>query len=115
MSGNDRRTALLGCIEKIRELIASFFRALTQDEVYHVLSPRQPYSTVQTQSIASGRQLPLGPSLGSPHQCDLTEARRAGVTPAKPHQERQGTFGDNVTLANTGRDKIAIRQVLARR
>jgi hypothetical protein len=35
MSGNDRRTALLGRLEKIRELIASFFRALVQDGVHH--------------------------------------------------------------------------------
>ena len=35
MFGNDRRTALLGRIEKIRELITSFFRAFTQDSVHH--------------------------------------------------------------------------------
>lgn len=35
MFGNDRRTALLGRIEKIRELIAGFFRTLTQDKVHH--------------------------------------------------------------------------------
>ncbi len=35
MSGNDRRTALLGRLEKIRELLASFFRAFTRDEVHH--------------------------------------------------------------------------------
>jgi hypothetical protein len=51
MSGNDRRTALLGRIEKIRELIASFFRAFTQDEVHHACPPKQPYSTVQLPSI----------------------------------------------------------------
>ena len=56
MSGNDRRTALLGRIEKIRELIASFFRAFTQDEVHHVCLREEPYSTVQLQSIRSGRQ-----------------------------------------------------------
>src|SRR6266700_5278828 len=56
MSGNDRRAALLGCIEKIRKLIASFFCTLTQDEVHHACLRKQPYSTVQIQSIASGRQ-----------------------------------------------------------
>ena len=55
MSGNDRRTALLGRLEKIRELIASFFRAFTQDEVHHACLRQQPYSTVQPPSITSGR------------------------------------------------------------
>jgi hypothetical protein len=35
MSGDDRRTALLGRLKKVRELIASFFRAFTQDGVRH--------------------------------------------------------------------------------
>src|SRR5580692_4544109 len=56
MSGNDRRTALLGRLEQIRELIASFFRAFTQDEVHLACLRRQPYSTVQPPSITSGRQ-----------------------------------------------------------
>lgn len=35
MFGNDRRTALLGRIEKVRELVAGFFGAFTQDNVHH--------------------------------------------------------------------------------
>jgi hypothetical protein len=55
MSGNDRRTAFLGRLEKIRELIASFFRAFTQDEVHHAClreNRTAPYSCSQ---IKSGR------------------------------------------------------------
>jgi hypothetical protein len=56
MSGNDRRTALLGGLEKIRELIASFFRALAQDGVHHVCLPSDrtaPYRISQWHQIAS--------------------------------------------------------------
>src|SRR5258705_4855992 len=64
MSGNDRRTALLGSLEKIRKLIASFFRAFAQDEVHWLVSE----TTVQhrTDLVNSIRPpAPLGPSLDS--------------------------------------------------
>jgi hypothetical protein len=68
MPGNDRRTALLGCLEKIRELIASFFRAFAQAGVHHLLVSE---TTVQhrTASVNNIRPpAPLGRSLGSAHR-----------------------------------------------
>jgi hypothetical protein len=76
MSGDDRRTTLPGRIEKIRELIASFFRAFTQDEVHHACLPE---ATVQhrTESVNIGRPPVMrrgeAPGLG---QDDLTTYRR---------------------------------------
>jgi hypothetical protein len=65
MSGDDRRTALLGRIEKIPELIASFFSAFTQDEVHHACLRQQPYRISQYPPAAGAF---CGPSRGAPHR-----------------------------------------------
>lgn len=66
MPGNDRRTALLGCLKKIRELVAGFFRAFAQYAV-----PRAYVSkmTVQPRTVSVnciGPPASLGPSLALP-------------------------------------------------
>lgn len=54
MSGDDRRTALPGRIEKIRELIASFFRAFTHKVHQACLRTDRtaPYGTSRYQPAA---------------------------------------------------------------
>jgi hypothetical protein len=56
MSGNDSRTAFLGRLEKIRELIASFFRAFTQDEVHHDCLRSNRTAPYRISQWTSGRQ-----------------------------------------------------------
>ena len=70
MSGNDRRTAFLRRLEKIRELIASFFRAFTQDEVHHdcLRSNRTaPYRISQCRPAASAFRTFTGLQQGRCH------------------------------------------------